>query len=109
MSQIQKTQNKGLKPFWRSDGMDFIADLGEMKKAIVVAFYTPIGRKNYYSISPRSYFPFTDSQHYMKFDDYKECCEYSESIIKDWVQSLFNEGHDLKSITSDQAPFIKID
>ena len=86
-------QNRVLKPFWRTDGMDKVADLGEMKQAVVVAFYTPRGGINYYSISPRSYFPFTDTQLHKKYDDYYDCCIYAESIILDWVKSpLINES-----------------
>ena len=72
---------KELKSFWRTDGMDWIADLNEMKKAIVVAYYTPIIGGNYYAISPRSYFPFSDIHDNKKFDNYYDCCIYAESII----------------------------
>lgn len=89
---------KELKSFWRTDGMDKVADLGEMKKAVVVAFYTPIGGSNYYSISPRSYFPFNDAQLHKKYDDYYECCMYAESIIVDWVQSLLVSKQEVKSL-----------
>lgn len=93
-------QDKALKTFWRTDGMDKIADLGEMKKAIVVAFYTPKHTiENHYAISPRSYFPFNDSQLNRKFDDYYECCMFAESIIIDWVQSLLIfEKKEVKSL-----------
>jgi len=88
-------QNRALKPFWRSDGMDWIADLNEMKKAVVVAFYTPSMDDNYYSISPRSYFPFTDAQYRRKYDNYYDCCVYAESIILDWVKSLLLNEKDV--------------
>ena len=78
--------------------MDKLADLGEMKKAIVVSLYTPLCDDNYYSISPRSYFPFTDAQHHRKFDDYYDCCMYAESIILDWVKSLLLNEKDAKSV-----------
>lgn len=88
-----------LKPFWRTDGMDKIADLGEMKQAIVVAFYTPKNTiENHYAISPRSYFPFNHAQLHRKFDDYYECCMYAESIIVDWVQSLLVGKNEVKSL-----------
>lgn len=95
---MNELQNNVLKPFWRTDGMDKIADLGEMKQAIVVAFYTPRKGDNYYSISPRSYFPFNDSQLHEKYDDYYECCMYAESIIIDWVQSLLVNKQDNKPL-----------
>ena len=91
-------QNNALKPFWRSDGMDKIADLNEMKKAVVVAFYTPIMGENYYAISTRSYFPFTNAQHHRKYDNYYDCCMFAESIILDWVKSLLLNEQDAKSV-----------
>jgi hypothetical protein len=97
-SDMNELQNNVLKPFWRTDGMDKIADLGEMKQAIVVAFYTPRKDDNYYSISPRSYFPFNDTQLHKKYDDYYECCMYAESIIVDWVQSLLVNKQDNKHL-----------
>ncbi|MBK7362903.1 MAG: hypothetical protein IPJ01_11445 [Micavibrio sp.] len=90
---------KELKSFWRTDGMDKVADLGEMKKAVVVAYYTPIGSGNYYSISPRSYFPFNYEQGDKKFDNYYDCCLYAESIIIGWVSSLLmSDKYEVKSL-----------
>jgi hypothetical protein len=101
-SDMKELQNKVLKSFWRTDGMDKVADLGEMKKAIVVAFYTPRGGENYYSVSPRSYFPFNDAQLHRKFDDYYECCMFAESIIIGWVSSLLmSNKHEVKSLDRD--------
>ena len=90
---------KELKSFWRTDGMDWIADLNEMKKAIVVAYYTPIIGGNYYAISPRSYFPFSDIHDNKKFDNYYDCCIYAESIIIGWVSSLLmSNKHEAKPL-----------
>lgn len=84
--------HRDLKHFWRLEGMDWIADLPEMKKAIVVAYYTPnfpSHEGNYYAISPRSYFPFTDDDNKIRFDNYYDCCVHAESIILNWIKALF--------------------
>lgn len=88
----QSISNKELKHFWRSEGMDWIADLPEMKKAIVVTYYTPnfpSHSENYYAISPRSFFPFTDNDINTRFDNYYDCCVHAESIILNWIKALF--------------------
>lgn len=88
----QSISNKELKHFWRSDGKDWIADLPQMKKAIVVAYYTPkfpSQDESYYAISPRSFFPFTDDENHTRFDNYYDCCVYAESIILNWIKALF--------------------
>jgi hypothetical protein len=85
-------ENHGLKKIWRKDGHDFIADIGNMKKAIVIALY--LGGR--YKISPRSFFPFKDSDYEIVFTDYTNACNYSESCIRDWVQSLFYESEKLQ-------------
>jgi hypothetical protein len=88
----QSISNTELKHFWRSNGMDWIADLPEMEKAIVVTYYTPNFPSHdghYYSISPRSFFPFTDNDNKTRFDNYYDCCVYAESIILNWIKALF--------------------
>ena len=102
MESLNNSKNE-LKTFWRTDGMDKIADLGDMKQAIVVAFYTPKSTiENHYSISPRSYFTFNDAQLHRKFDDYYECCMFAESIIIGWVSSLLiSNKHEVKSLDGD--------
>ena len=106
--------DKELKPFWRSDGMDWIADLTQMKRAVLVAFYlpkVPIKNTSYYSISPRSYFPFTNEQHDKKFDEYYDCCIYAESIIRDWINSLLLDEkvfNNIKPLDSQETKKIPI-
>lgn len=88
----QSISNRELKHFWRSHGMDWIADLPEMEKAIVVTYYTPNFPSHdghYYAISPRSFFPFTDTDNNKRFDNYYDCCVYAESIIINWIKALF--------------------
>lgn len=68
--------------------MDYIANLGNMKKAIVVAYYKPLFGEPYYAISPRSFFPFTDEHKAVRYSDFKECCEAGEVIVLEWMKSL---------------------
>ena len=68
--------------------MDYIANLGNMKKAIVVAYYTPLFSEPYYAISSRSFFPFTNEQNAVHYSDFKECCEAGEAIVLEWMKSL---------------------
>lgn len=88
--QIQKKAEiqKPEKIFWREDLYDFILDLGTMKKAVVVANYLGLGG-SYYSISPRSYFPFSDENYDKRFKNPEHCKEYAISILKDWFKSIF--------------------
>jgi len=79
--------NYGLKKIWKKDGHDFIADIGNMKKAVVVAMY--LGGR--YGISPRSYFPFDDNDYEKRFDNYLDACKFSEEYIKKWIESIFNK------------------
>lgn len=85
---------KKLKPFWRQDGWDFIADLGLMKKAIVVRkFATDLsGKDTYYAIGQASYFPFTHEQYTARFNDPYDACMLAEKHIKDWFDSLVIEN-----------------
>lgn len=81
---------KKLKPFWVQDGTDFYANLGIMKKAIVVRKFTnDLSEKNaWYSIGQSSYFPFTHEQYTARFDDPYDACMLAENHIKDWFNSL---------------------
>jgi len=81
---------KKLKPFWRQDGWDFIADLGLMKKAIIIRkFASDLSGKNaYYAIGQASYFPFTHEQYSAKFNDPYDACMLAEKHIQDWFKSL---------------------
>lgn len=107
-TEIQKAQtqkisphNKGTDSLWEKDGHDYILHLGTMRKAIVVAAYFDnkkssffqaclSNRIDYYSISPRSYFPFKDVDFERKFNNPDECKEYAISCVKDWLKSVFN-------------------
>lgn len=82
--------NRKLKPFWRQDGADFIADVGVMKKAIVIRrFTTDIHLMNtYYAIAHASYFPFTDEQYEIRFHNYIDACELAERHILTWLNSI---------------------
>ncbi len=81
-----------IKSFWRKDGTDFIAKLGKLDKAIVVRYFTPNYPSEiygYYSIANASFLPFTEEEHKTKFNDWIDCCEFAESIVLEWMQSLF--------------------
>lgn len=91
---------KKLKPFWRQDGSDFIADLGIMKKAIVIRkCATDSSLKNtFYVIGQASYFPFTHDQYTARFEDAYDACMLAENHIKDWFKSLLvSENNMLES------------
>ncbi len=81
---------KKLKPFWRQDGWDFIADLGLMKKAIVIRKFASdmSGKNTYYAIGQASYFPFTHEQYTTRFEDAYDACMLAENHIRDWFNSL---------------------
>ncbi len=83
---------KQLKPFWRQDGLDFIADLGSMTKAVVIRACSTsfFGGKLFYAIGEASYFPFTKELYEKKFDTHFEACEAAEQFIIDWLKELFN-------------------
>jgi hypothetical protein len=84
-----KSQNNGLKNFWRKDGHDYIADIGTMKKAVIIRYYLGGAiRNNYYSISEASYFPFSKEQYDQRFDTPEPAMALAESVLKEWVQSL---------------------
>lgn len=90
-SKIKKhtTKNK-----WYKDGHDWIINIGNMQKSIVVAYY--LGGK--YAISPRSFFPFNDEQCDKKFDNHEDCKKYAESIFIDWAKSVmeFSENSSIQ-------------
>ncbi len=75
---------------WLKKDSDYHCSLKEMKDAIIVAYYLGKGlSKNYYSISPRSYFPFKNEIYELKFDKAEEAIKLGEKIVVAWVQSLF--------------------
>ena len=83
---------------WVTDGHDFILHLGNMKKAIMVAKYisnsNPLewlsSQKHYYSVSPRSYFPFTNGQMDKRFKNNIEAMVYAEEIFCEWAKSFID-------------------
>ncbi len=81
-----------LKNFWRKDGRDYIADIGTMKRAIVIRCYSGIDSQ-YYSISICSFFPFKQKHYDTQFDTYEPAIALAESVLKEWVQSLFVSDH----------------
>jgi len=99
---MQSLNNKTkLKPFWRDDGLDFRADLGIMKNAIVIRLCKVdfLDQNWFYQISVSSYFAFPDSYYEMKFDNYLDCCELAEKYILQWINSILVQDTDSKSIS----------
>lgn len=101
------------KRIWHKEGTDYVCNLGSLKRAIVIRLFTPnfpsmVGK--YYGIAHASFLPFNKEEHARKFDDPIDCMEFAESVVLDWMQSLFlnEDKQNLKSITSDQNPFIPI-
>lgn len=85
-------ETRKIKSFWRQDGTDFIAKLGKLDRAIVIRLFTPKFpslKEGYYAIANASFLPFTDKEHRTKFKDAIDCIEFAESIVLDWVKSLF--------------------
>lgn len=88
------TDKTALPDRWIPDGHDYILHLGTMRKAVVVARYVPSlgqvwnGKNNWYAISPRSYFPFTDEQQEKRFETAIEAIGFAETIILEWLNSI---------------------
>lgn len=78
---------------WRKDGQDYIADLGTLKKAIVIRLFVNslISSDRYYRIALASMLPFTEEQYDKRFDEDKphEAIAFAEGIVKAWMESLF--------------------
>jgi hypothetical protein len=72
---------KKLNPCWRKDGSDFICDLPEMPKAIVISHYVS-GR---YGISIRGRFPFEDFEYDNRYIDPYEAIERAENVVLKFV------------------------
>lgn len=87
---MQQLSRVKLKKFWKPDGLDFKADLGIMKNAIVVRCCKEklCDKDSFYQISLASHFPFTDEHYNKKFESYLEACETAESYILDWMRSI---------------------
>ncbi len=87
------TADNGTNSHWEEYGRDYILHLGSMRKAIVVAAYGNSGysQVDYYSISPRSFFPFSDEDREVRFTDAEECKKYSILKVREWFESVFNQ------------------
>lgn len=85
---MEKSFNKDL---WRKIDSDFHCDLKEMKNAAIVAYYfgKKVGEDDYFSISPRSFFPFKKQYYDLRFNDATDAMKLAERLIKEWVASLF--------------------
>lgn len=98
MSNIHKIK---LKKFWKSDGLDFKANLGIIENAIVVRYCKEklCDKDSFYQISVASHFPFTDEYYNKKFDSYLEACETAETYILDWMRSILVSVPENETIT----------
>ncbi len=76
---------------WRKVATDYHCDLRELKNAIIIAYYYPDKNSvdSYYSISPRSFFPFKNKYYDQRFTNAAEPMALAEKIIRSWVESLF--------------------
>ncbi len=90
-----------LKKVWRADGLDFKADLGLMKDAIVVRLVKEMfcSKEAHYQISNYSKFYFPDEYYHLKFDNYIAACELAENYILDWMRSILINSNPNKTIT----------
>lgn len=87
---MQQLSRIKLKKFWKSDGLDFKADLGIMKNAIVVRCCKEklCDKEAFYRISLASHFPFTEEHYNKRFGSYIDACETAENYIMDWMRSI---------------------
>lgn len=90
-----------LKKFWRPDGLDFRADLGIIKDAIVVRLCKELlcSKDSFYSIGQSSYFPFPKDYYEKRFDSYIDACELAEAYILDWMRSVLVNSPENESLT----------
>lgn len=90
---LQKNLNSTIGKHWRKDGEDYIADLGTLKKAIVIRLFVNklLSKDRWFSIAMASNLPFTEEEYDKRFDADKpyEAIAYAEGIVKAWMQSLF--------------------
>lgn len=98
---MQPLSRVKLKKFWKSDGLDFRADLGIMKNAIVVRCCKEKlwDKESFYSISIASHFPFTEEHYNKRFDSYIDACETAENYIMDWMRSILVTVPENETIT----------
>jgi len=101
-STLQKNPSNTIGKHWRKDGHDYIADLGTLKKAIVIRYFynSLVPTEKWYGIARASFLPFTEEQHDKRFDIDKpeEAINFAENIVKEWMESLFVVPTQLKEI-----------
>lgn len=90
MSSLQKqNQSDGV---WIKDGHDYILHLGTMRKAVVISGCSErsvfAASPDFYSISLRSYFPFSDEDYNKRFSTANEAKNHAVNRIREWVQSI---------------------
>lgn len=90
-----------LNPCWRKDGRDYICDLPELPKAIVITFYKG-AISNYYSISVRSWFPFKDAEYEKEYEDYKEAISDAEKVILKFISSFLGATNNNNNVNEPQ-------
>lgn len=94
LTEIKKDAEVVIPERWIQDGHDYILHLGVMKKAVVIAKYVPSlrelrsGEGSWYSISPRSIFPFGEAQTEVRFKTAIEAVQYAERIVLNWLNSI---------------------
>ncbi len=79
---------------WRPDGTDYICDLPELPKAIVIAYY----HGNYYKISIRSWFPFQDAQYDKRYSNPQEAIRDAEKVILKFISSFLGATDNTEEI-----------
>ena len=82
-----QNQSQQIKSFWEKDGGDYHAQVGTLYRAVTIVPYIESNGK--YGISTRSYFPFTKEQYSKRFDKIYDATIYAESILLDFVKSIF--------------------
>ncbi len=83
---------KGLSPCWRKDGEDYICDLPELPKAIIVARYRSRAEMHY-QISERSWFPFKTKEYDKQYLEPKQAIEDAQKVIMKFVSSFITATH----------------
>ena len=103
-SSLTKTVAKNISDSWIPDGEDYILHLGMMKHAVIVARYVPSfgevfnGKDSWYSISPRSVFPFGEGQEDKRFDNAVDAMAFAEKIILKWLNSIMVDENKSKKL-----------
>ena len=85
---------KNLNPCWKQDGNDFICDLPELPKAIVITLHHRGG----YSISERSWFPFTDGVYSIRYANAIDAITDAEIVVLTFIKSFLNATYPVEGI-----------